>query len=110
MNKTVEVDPSQAPFGGHGEDGSLLDIASGLAGIDIEHACGGVAACATCHVVVDKGFEACNEAEDQELDMLDNAPEVTLKSRLSCQCIPNGTEDLEVRVPDWNRNEVKEGH
>jgi 2Fe-2S ferredoxin len=29
---------------------------------------------------------------------------------LSCQCVPNGTTDLVVKIPKWNRNQVKEGH
>ena len=110
QNKTVEVDTSKSGFDGVGEPGSLLDIAIGLAGIDIEHSCGGVAACATCHVYVEQGLETCNEATDQELDMIDNAPASNLKSRLSCQCVPSGEKDVVVTIPDWNRNIVKEGH
>jgi 2Fe-2S ferredoxin len=108
--KTVEVDSSAESFHGVGEPRSILDIAIGLAGIDIEHSCGGVSACSTCHVVVEEGLDSCNEPSDQELDMLDNAPDNTLKSRLACQCIANGKKDLVVRIPDWNRNLAKEGH
>ena len=49
-----------------------------------------------------------NNTLTTKLDQLDNAPDNTLKSRLSCQAIPNGSKDLVVRVPDWNRNQVKE--
>jgi ferredoxin, 2Fe-2S len=108
QNKTVEVPHSPSGFHGVGEKGSILDVAIGLAKIDIEHSCGGVAACSTCHVIVEDGLESCNEASDQELDQLDNAPDNTLKSRLSCQCIPSGEKDIVVRIPDWNRNLVKE--
>jgi 2Fe-2S ferredoxin len=108
QGKTVEVNGEMSDFGGVGESRSVLDIALGLAHMDIEHSCGGVAACSTCHVIIEEGFESCNEASDQELDMLDNAPDNTLKSRLSCQCIPSGEKDIVVRVPDWNRNLVKE--
>jgi len=108
MDKTVDVDKSIDNFHGVGEPGSVLDIAIGLAKIDIEHTCGGVAACSTCHIIIEEGLDSCNEAGDQELDMLDNAPDNTLKSRLSCQCIPSGRKDLVVRIPDWNRNLVKE--
>jgi 2Fe-2S ferredoxin len=107
-NKTVEVSGAETSFHGVGEPKSILDIAIGLAKIDIEHSCGGVAACSTCHVIVEEGLDSCNEASDQELDMLDNAPDNTLKSRLSCQCIPNGEKDIVVRIPEWNRNLVKE--
>jgi ferredoxin, 2Fe-2S len=108
LDKSVEVEPGSDAFGHVGEPRSVLDIALGKAGIDIEHTCGGVAACATCHVIVEEGLETCSEASDQELDQLDNAPDLTLKSRLSCQCVPSGEKDLVVRIPDWNRNLVKE--
>ena len=50
----VPVDPDKIPYGPTGQPGSLLDIAMG-AGLDVEHACGGVCACSTCHVVVKEG-------------------------------------------------------
>jgi len=109
MAKTIEVDPERLPYGRTGEPGSLLDIAY-AGGVEIEHSCGGVCACATCHVIVRKGLESCNEPTDDELDQLEEAPGLTIESRLSCQCVPNGTTDLVVEVPEWNRNAVKEGH
>jgi 2Fe-2S ferredoxin len=110
-DKTVEVqvDPAKIPYGPTGQPGSILDIALG-AGIDLEHACGGVCACSTCHVVVKEGLESCNEGTDDEFDQLDEAPAITLQSRLGCQCVPNGTMDLVVEIPAWNKNLVKEGH
>ena len=42
--------------------------------------------------------------------MLDYAPGLKSNSRLACQCVPDGSEDVEVEIPPWNRNEVKEGH
>lgn len=108
QDKTVEVEGKITEFAGVGEPRSLLDIAIGLAKIDIEHSCGGVAACSTCHVIVEEGLETCSVASDQELDMLDNAPDLTLKSRLACQCIPTGEKNLVVKIPDWNRNLVRE--
>lgn len=107
--KEFTVDPSQIPYGRTGLDGSILDIASG-AGIEIDHACGGVCACATCHVYVAKGLESCPSATDDEEDMLDTARAVTPESRLSCQCVPDGTKDLVVVIPAWNKNLAKEGH
>ena len=105
----VEVDPSRIPYGRDGLPGSLLDI--GLAnGVAIDHACGGVAACSTCHVIVRQGEKSMNEQSDAEADMLDLAPGVTPQSRLSCQSVPNGTSDVIAEVPAWNRNVVKEAH
>ncbi len=105
----VQVDPGKIPYGPTGLPGSLLDIALG-AGIDLEHACGGVCACSTCHLIVKEGLQSCNEATDDENDQLDEAPAITLQSRLGCQCVPNGTMDLVVEVPALNKNLVKEGH
>ncbi len=105
----VQVDPAKIPYGPTGQPGSLLDIAMG-AGIDIEHACGGVCACSTCHVVVKEGLDTCSEATDDELDQLDEAPAITLQSRLACQCVPDGSTNLVVEIPEWNKNLVKEGH
>jgi 2Fe-2S ferredoxin len=105
----VPVDPATFPFGRLGLDGSILDIAE-QAGVEINHSCGGVCACSTCHVYVTEGGGSCPPATDDEEDMLDEAPAVTPESRLSCQCVPNGTQDLVVRIPRWNRNQVKEGH
>lgn len=109
--KTIEVlvDPEKIPYGPTGQPGSVLDVALG-AGIDLEHACGGVCACSTCHVIVKEGLDTCNEPTDDELDQLDEAPAITLQSRLACQCVANGTKNLVVEIPAWNKNLVKEGH
>lgn len=109
MNTVVEVDPARFPYEHNGLPGSILDIALGN-GIDIDHACGGVCACSTCHVIVRKGMETINEPEEAELDQLDLAPGLTDQSRLSCQCVADGTVDLIVEIPGWNRNLVSEGH
>jgi ferredoxin, 2Fe-2S len=97
LNKTVEVKE------GH----SVLDAA--LANdIELEHACGGVAACSTCHVIVRQGYEKLPPASDREEDMLDNAACLTTKSRLGCQIEVNT--DLVVEIPPMTRNLVSEGH
>src|SRR5690348_18153913 len=59
--KTVEVDPEKIPYGHSGLPGSILDISEGFK-LGLDHACGGVCACSTCHVVVHQGLESCNEA------------------------------------------------
>jgi 2Fe-2S ferredoxin len=107
MNVTFQVDPSRERYGHNGLELSVLDI-SEAAGVDIDHACGGVCACSTCHVVVRQGLETCNEASDDELDQLDNAPGLELQSRLACQCVPDGSADIVVEVPGWNRNLARE--
>ena len=106
---TVSVDPAKIPYGVTGLPGSILDIAMGH-GVDVEHVCGGVVACSTCHVIVKQGLETCNEGTDDEYDQLDEAPMTALQSRLGCQCVPNGTKDIVVEIPAVNKNLVREGH
>jgi 2Fe-2S ferredoxin len=104
----VNVDPVKIPYDRHGQPGSLLEI--GLAhGVDIDHACGGVAACSTCHVIVKEGLGSIPEASDREQDYLDMAPGLTPQSRLACQAVPNGSCRVVVVVPNWNRNHAREG-
>ena len=103
----VEVDPAKVPYGHDGLPGSILDIAMGYH-MGLDHACGGVCACSTCHVIVHEGSESCNEATDAEFDQLDEAAGVTAKSRLGCQCVPDGSRDVIVEIPEWNRNFAKE--
>ena len=105
----IEVDPAALPYQRDGKPGSILDIALG-ADIEVDHACGGVNACSTCHVVLVEGAETCGETSDAEEDMLDNAPGVVEFSRLACQAVPNGTRDIVVEIPGWNRNHAAESH
>lgn len=107
--QVVQVNPDNIPYGPTGLPGSILDIAMG-AGIDLEHVCGGVCACSTCHVVVKQGLDTCNEGTDDEFDQLEEAPALTLQSRLGCQCVPNGTKDIVIEIPAVNKNLAKEGH
>ena len=56
------------------------------AGLDIEAACGGCCACATCHLYIDKNWkEKLAKIEMEEESMLDQAFHVTSQSRLGCQ-------------------------
>ena len=56
------------------------------AGMDIEAACGGCCACATCHLYVDKDwFSKLSAMEDDEESMLDQAFNLKVNSRLGCQ-------------------------
>jgi len=56
------------------------------AGLDIEAACGGCCACATCHIYVDKEWiRKLPKIEEDEESMLDQAFYVTAESRLGCQ-------------------------
>ena len=109
MNKNIEVLYDQISMEGDGLPGSILNIALSN-GIEMDHSCGGVCACSTCHIVVRKGINSCNEATDDEEEMLDLAPGLEPQSRLACQCVPDGSEDVVVEIPEWNRNLVSETH
>jgi ferredoxin, 2Fe-2S len=86
---------------------SLLELAMEH-GINIEHACGGVCACSTCHVYIEKGNENLAEATEAEEDRVEEAPGLQRNSRLSCQCVIQKEGPIVLRVPSWNRNAVKE--
>ena len=56
------------------------------AGLEVEAACGGCCACATCHVYIDEDWLMKLKAKDDDEDsMLDQAFFVKKTSRLSCQ-------------------------
>ncbi len=105
----LAVDPARIPYSGIGRPGSVLDIALGH-GIELDHACGGVCACATCHIIVRAGLESCSPPSEDEEDQLDQAYGLTPQSRLGCQCVPNGACDVVVEIPSWNRNLAREPH
>jgi 2Fe-2S ferredoxin len=91
---------------------SLLEVALEH-GINIEHACGGVCACSTCHVYIESGSDQLSGAIEAEDDRVEEAPGLQRNSRLCCQCeILNApgarATPIVVRIPAWNRNAVKE--
>ena len=56
------------------------------AGLDIEAACGGCCACATCHVyITNDKIDKLNRMDDDEESMLDQSFNVEKNSRLGCQ-------------------------
>ncbi len=91
---------------------SILEAALAQ-GIDLDHACGGVCACSTCHVRITQGFDCFSEPSEDELDQLDEARGVGLESRLGCQArllrVPAGGV-VEIAIPSWNVNLVQESH
>ena len=64
---------------------TLLEIAWDN-GLDVEGACEGSMACATCHVIVDPAwFDRLPDPSEDEEDMLDLAYDIRKTSRLGCQ-------------------------
>ncbi len=78
--------------------GTSILQASKKAGAPEGDACGGVCACSTCHVYVEKGGELLSEAEEEEEDILDKAFDVQLTSRLGCQAKLEADGVVEVRI------------
>ena len=69
--------------------------------IDLHHNCGGVCACTTCHLYIDKGMEFIDELDDKEEDFIDRAANPRLNSRLGCQSLLlEGEGDVVVTLPD----------
>ncbi len=89
---------------------SLLEVALEH-DVHLDHACGGVCACSTCHVKVREGEALLSPAEEDEEDQLDEARDVSLHSRLACQAriLEGARGRIAVEIPDWNVNLVREG-
>ena len=82
-------------------DESVLDVCLDN-GIELQHNCGGVCGCSTCHVYVNNGMDNIREISDKEEDFIDRASDPRITSRLGCQClIVEG--NIEVTLPDQNQ-------
>lgn len=72
--------------------------------VHLNHNCGGVCACSTCHVYIESGEEHLEEQSDKEMDFIDRAINPRIESRLGCQCIIlDDNAVVEVRIPDQSR-------
>jgi 2Fe-2S ferredoxin len=76
-------------------------------GIEIEHACEKVGACATCHVHLRVGAGAVAARDEDEDDQLDSAWGVDDQSRLAC-CVRVPATALVVELPRFSRNHARE--
>jgi 2Fe-2S ferredoxin len=106
--RTVEFEFGALPYAHHGKPMSLLDVAMNF-DVFLDHACGGVCACSTCHVLVKTGASGLAPADDDEMDRLEMAAGPQLNSRLSCQAVITRPGDYVVEIPKWNRNYSSEG-
>ena len=69
--------------------------------IELHHNCGGVCACTTCHLYIDKGMDSIDELTDREEDFIDRAKDPRLNSRLGCQSLLlDGDGEIEITLPD----------
>lgn len=82
---------------------SILEIAEEN-NVHLNHNCGGVCACSTCHVYIEKGDQYLEEISEKEEDFIDRAINPRLESRLGCQCVILDEEAVvHVQIPDQNR-------
>src|SRR5580698_5535622 len=105
--RTVEFEFGTLPYEHHGKPMSFLDVAENF-NIFLDHACGGVCACTTCHLWI-KDQTGISEADDDEIDRMDMAADQQLDSRLGCQAVITKPGEYVVEIPKWNRNYVSEG-
>jgi 2Fe-2S ferredoxin len=69
--------------------------------VHLNHNCGGVCACSTCHIYIDSGEEFLEEITPKEEDFIDRAKNPRLESRLACQAvILNDKARIVVTIPD----------
>ena len=106
--RTVEFEFGTLPYDHHGKPMSFLDVAENF-NIFLDHACGGVCACTTCHLWIKAGDKGISEPEDKELDRMETAADIQLNSRLGCQAVIEKPGAYVVEIPKWNRNYVQEG-
>ena len=79
---------------------SLLEIAL-THDIELHHNCGGVCACTTCHLYINRGMDYIDEISDKEEDFIDRAVNPRLNSRLGCQSLLlDGDGEIDVTIPD----------
>ncbi len=106
---TVLPHPETCPDGAafEAKPGKTLCDALLAAGVEIEHACDGVCACSTCHVIIKEGFSSLSAADDEEEDQLDKAWGLTATSRLACQ-VKIGDIPLTIELPRYTLNHARE--
>jgi 2Fe-2S ferredoxin len=84
---------------------SILEVAHNN-NIDLEGACEGSLACASCHVILEENiYNTIEEPSEAEEDMLDLAFGLTHTSRLGCQIILTKELDgIRIKLPSATRN------
>lgn len=85
------------------EGKSLMQLAIDNAIPSIDGDCGGECACGTCHVILESSLILkVGAATQNELQMLDLAPEKTANSRLACQVkVSADMSGIVVRLPEY---------
>lgn len=90
-----------------GKEQVVLPIAAGESVLDVcldnnielQHNCGGVCGCSTCHIYVNEGMDNIKEISEKEEDFIDRAVRPRINSRLGCQCEVIDS-DIVITIPD----------
>ena len=84
-------------------DTSILEVTE-QHNIHLNHNCGGVCACSTCHIYLERGEKFLEEISDKEEDFVDRAINPRIDSRLGCEAIIlDEHAEIEVCIPDQRR-------
>lgn len=103
MSKVVYIEPDGTRHEVEVPDGtSLMQAAISYMVPGIEGDCGGLCACATCHVYIRSPWrERCADQQELESNILDFAYDVDDDSRLSCQIeMSPDLDGIEVYLPE----------
>ena len=85
LNKTVEARVGD----------SILETALAH-DVPLHHACGGYCACTTCQIRVIEGVKNLSGVEEEEMERLDRADDMSPNSRLGCQAKIQGDVVIEM--------------
>ncbi|MBK8472154.1 MAG: 2Fe-2S iron-sulfur cluster binding domain-containing protein [Sphingobacteriales bacterium] len=101
---TIHINFEQSdlqPTSINAEEGYTILEAVLLNDIHLNHNCGGVCACTTCHIYVEQGDDLIEEISEKEEDYIDRAINPRLESRLACQCLLLEDEgEISIVIPD----------
>ena len=79
---------------------SILELAL-LNNIQLQHDCGGICACTTCHLYIEEGMEFIDERSRREQAFIERAHNPRPNSRLGCQSLLlNGRGKISVLLPE----------
>lgn len=78
---------------------TILDVAMKNE-VVLNHRCGGICSCTTCHVIVKEGSPFLIEKGQREIDFLRKIPNAGPLSRLACQSLlEEGNGEMEILIP-----------
>jgi 2Fe-2S ferredoxin len=89
--------------------GKAFEVAEGTtilaallgAEVAIPHKCEGKAKCGSCHIFVQEGRKGLSKIGREENERLDTIVGIGSKSRLACQSIVLGTENVKIELLDF---------